>query len=57
LGKAWGVLFMAIFSWPVLRAFDLPGTLFGVPSFLVCAFLLWAVLVYVLVAVSRRSGR
>ena len=54
--KAWLLLFLAVFSWPFLGVLDLPATLLGVPSFLAGVFLLWAVLVYALAAVSRRSG-
>ncbi len=56
LGRVCILLFLAVFSWPVLGAFDLPETFLGVPSFLAGVFLLWGVLVYVLVAVSRRMG-
>jgi len=41
---------------PFLGAFDFPATILGVPSFLAAVFLLWAVLVYVLSAASRRAG-
>jgi hypothetical protein len=54
--KACILLFLAIFSWPFLGAFDFPATFLGVPSFLAAVFLLWAVLVYALIAVSRRAG-
>lgn len=54
--KAWILLFLAIFSWPFLAAFDFPATFLGVPSFLAAVFLFWAVLVYALYAASRRAG-
>ncbi len=54
--KAWILLFLAIFSWPFLGAFDFPATFLGVPSFLAAVFLFWAVLVYALYAASRRAG-
>jgi len=54
--KACILLFLAVFSWPFLGILDLPATLLGVPSFLAGVFLFWAVLVYALAAVSRRSG-
>ncbi|MGZ8441763.1 MAG: hypothetical protein ACXWXD_13405 [Candidatus Deferrimicrobiaceae bacterium] len=54
--KACLLLFLALFSWPFLGALDLPATFLGVPSFLAGVFLFWAVLVYALVAASRRSG-
>jgi len=54
--KAWILLFLVLFSWPFLGAFDFPATFLGVPAFLAAVFLLWAVLVYVLIAVSRRAG-
>ena len=53
--KAWILLFLALFSWPFLGAFDFPATFLGVPSFLAAVFLLWALLVYALIAVSRRG--
>jgi hypothetical protein len=53
--KACVLLFLALFSWPVLGALDLPSTFLGVPSFLAGVFLFWAVLVYALAAASRRS--
>ncbi|GAB4229749.1 MAG: hypothetical protein OHK0028_03900 [Deltaproteobacteria bacterium] len=49
------LLFLAVFSWPFLGAFDLPVTLLGVPSFLSGIFLFWGALVYALVVASRRS--
>ena len=54
--KAWILLFLVLFSWPLLGAFDFPATFLGVPSFLAAVFLLWAVLVYVLSSASRRAG-
>ena len=54
--KAWILLFLAVFSWPFLGALDFPATFLGVPSFLAAVFLLWALLVYVLSAASRRAG-
>jgi len=54
--KAWILLFLVLFSWPFLGAFDFPATFLGVPAFLAAVFLIWAVLVYVLIAVSRRAG-
>lgn len=54
--KAWILLFLAIFSWPFLGAFDFPATFLGVPSFLAAVFLFWVVLVYALYAASRRAG-
>ena len=53
--KACILLFLAIFSWPFLGVLDLPATFLGVPSFLAGVFLIWAVLVYALLAVSRRT--
>ena len=54
--KAWILLFLALFSWPILGMLDLPSTFLGIPSFLAGVFLFWAVLVYALAAASRRSG-
>ena len=54
--KVCTLLFLALFSWPFLGALDVPATFLGVPSFLAAVFLIWAVLVYVLVAASRRAG-
>ena len=54
--KAWILLFLAIFSWPFLGVLDLPATFLGIPLFLAGIFLLWAVLVFVLSAASRRAG-
>ena len=54
--KVCTLLFLALFSWPFLGALDFPATFLGVPSFLAAVFLLWAVLVYALIAVSRRAG-
>lgn len=54
--KACILLFLAIFSWPFLGLLDLPATFLGIPSFPAAVFLLWAVLVYVLSAASRRAG-
>lgn len=54
--KAWILLFLAIFSWPLLGLLDLPATILGIPSFPAAIFLLWAILVYVLFAASRRAG-
>jgi len=54
--KAWLLLFFAIFSWPLLGLLDLPATFLGIPSFPAAIFLLWAILVYVLFAASRRGG-
>lgn len=53
--KACILLFLAIFSWPFLGVLDLPATFLGVPSFPAGVFLIWAVLVYALLAVSRRT--
>jgi hypothetical protein len=53
--KVCTLLFLALFSWPFLGALDFPATFLGVPSFLAAVFLLWAVLVYALIAVSRRG--
>lgn len=53
--KACILLFLALFSWPVLGVLDLPSTFLGVPPFLAGIFLFWAVLVYALAAASRRS--
>ena len=53
--KACILLFLAIFSWPFLGVLDLPATFLGVPSFPAGVFLIWAVLVYTLLAVSRRT--
>jgi hypothetical protein len=50
------LLFLAIFSWPFLGVLDLPATFLGIPSFPAGVFLVWAVLVYVLSAASRRAG-
>ena len=49
------LLFLALFSWPFLGALDFPATFLGVPSFLAAVFLLWALLVYALIAASRRG--
>jgi len=49
------LLFLAVFSWPFLGALDVPATIFGIPALPAGIFLSWAVLVYVLVAVSRRT--
>jgi len=54
--KAWLLLFLAVFSWPLLGVFDLPGTFLGIPLFLAGVFLFWAVLIYALSAASRRAG-
>lgn len=54
--KACILLFLALFSWPFLGVLDLPSTFLGIPSFLAGVFLFWAVLVYALVAASRRPG-
>ena len=54
--KACILLFLALFSWPVLGVLDLPSTFLGVPSFPAGVFLFWGVLVYALVAASRRAG-
>lgn len=54
--KAWILLFLAVFSWPILGVLDLPATFLGVPSFPAAVFLFWAVLVYALFAASRRAG-
>jgi len=54
--KVWILLFLAVFSWPFLGLLDLPSTFLGVPSFPAGVFLFWAVLVYALVAASRRAG-
>jgi hypothetical protein len=54
--KAWILLFLAVFTWPFLGAFDFPATFLGVPSFLAAVFLLWAILVYILSVASRRAG-
>ena len=54
--KVCTLLFLALFSWPILGAADFPATFLGVPSFLAAVFLLWAVLVFVLSAASRRAG-
>jgi hypothetical protein len=56
VAKICTLLFLALFSWPFLGAADFPATFLGVPSFLAAVFLVWAVLVYVLSAVSRRAG-
>lgn len=53
--KACILLFLAIFSWPFLGVLDVPATFLGVPSFPAGVFLIWAVLVYALLAVSRRT--
>lgn len=53
--KACILLFLAIFSWPFLGVLDIPATFLGVPSFPAGVFLIWAVLVYALLAVSRRT--
>ena len=53
--KAWILLFLAIFSWPFLGVLDLPTTFLGVPLFLAGVFLFWAVLIYALIAASRRA--
>jgi len=53
--KVCTLLFLALFSWPFLGALDFPATFLGIPSFLAAIFLLWAVLVYALIAVSRRG--
>jgi hypothetical protein len=50
------LLFLAIFSWPFLGVLDFPATFLGVPLFPAGVFLIWAVLVYALSAVSRRAG-
>ena len=54
--KAWLLLFLAIFSWPLLGVLDLPATFLGIPLFLAGVFLFWAVLIYVLSAAVRRAG-
>lgn len=54
--KAWILLFLAIFSWPLLGLLDIPATILGIPSFPAAVFLLWAILAYVLFAASRRAG-
>jgi len=54
--KVWILLFLAVFSWPFLGLLDLPLTFLGIPSFPGGIFLFWAVLVYALVAASRRAG-
>ena len=53
-GKACLILFAAVFSWPILGAFDVPATILGIPSFLAWLFLLWGGLVCALRSVSRR---
>ncbi|HEY6097687.1 MAG TPA: hypothetical protein VIU83_06480 [Candidatus Deferrimicrobium sp.] len=53
--KVCTLLFLALFSWPFLGALDFPATFLGVPSFLAAVFLLWGVLVYALIAASRRG--
>jgi hypothetical protein len=53
--KACILLFLAIFSWPLLGVLDLPATFLGVPLFPAGVFLFWAVLVYALYAASRRG--
>ena len=55
MGKVSVLLFLAAFSWPFLGVIDAPATIFGIPSFLAGLFLLWAVLVYALLAASRRA--
>ncbi len=55
LVKVCTLLFLALFSWPFLGVLDLPSTFLGVPLFLAGVFLVWAVLVYALITVSRRG--
>lgn len=54
--KACILLFLAVFSWPFLRVFDLSTPFLGVPSFPAAVFLFWAALVYALFAAGRRGG-
>ncbi|MDD5762866.1 MAG: hypothetical protein PHP88_10230 [bacterium] len=54
--KACILLFLAIFSWPFLGVLDLPLTFLNIPLFPAGVFLFWAVLVYALIAASRRAG-
>jgi hypothetical protein len=54
--KVCTLLFLLLFSWPFLGVLDLPVTFLGVPSFPAAVFICWAVLVYALIAVSRRAG-
>lgn len=51
------LLFLAIFSWPFLGVLDVPETFLGIPLFPAAVFLLWAVLIYALLTVSRRAGK
>lgn len=55
--KACILLFLVVFSWPFLGVFDLPVAFLGVPMFPAAVFLLWAILVYLLYAASRRAGK
>ena len=50
------LLFLALFSWPILGVLDVPAYILGVPSFPAAVFAIWAILVYALSAASRRSG-
>jgi hypothetical protein len=50
------MLGMLLFNFPVLALFNVPGTLFGVPTLYAYLFTAWAVLIG-LIALVAESGR
>jgi hypothetical protein len=50
------MLGMVLFNYPILALFNVPGTLFGVPTLYAYVFIAWAALVGLMAYVAESGG-
>ncbi len=50
------MLGMLLFNYPVLALFNVPGTLFGVPTLYAYIFIAWAALIALMARVAESDG-